>query len=454
MNSNTRLEIPDGQVGTDSRMLPTKLSCGHSTNRAWSRPAVLCHAGHRDLYHVAWALREANLLETLVTDFFYDPRKAPWLKRLWPKFGSYTCKGLTASDVHLHWRTMLRAAVLKWRPSRSRQIVHDRDIGYTARRLAEKTGSALFSYSYYAATAFAPGPGLPTNRILFQMHPHPASVRKLLREELERVPEASLSLRWEHEVGSSEEHFESLCQEPLLANAWMAASSFTARTLSENGIPPNRIHVVPYGVDPADFPARQAPPPPAQPLRLVWVGNLVQRKGLTYLLDAVHRFSARDLELVICTHNPVEGDLVRRRNLANVKLLVGLPNSALVEQLHAADLFVLPALLEGFGAVILEAMSCGLPVLTTPNTGGPDLLEEGATGFIVPTRNSDAIAERLEWALANREQIAEMGRAAARSARAMTWENFRAGVVTAYQSILGNPEPANPPPVPAPSTRP
>jgi glycosyltransferase involved in cell wall biosynthesis len=216
----------------------------------------------------------------------------------------------------------------------------------------------------------------------------------------------------------------------------MAASSFTARTLAENGVPRDRIHVVPYGVDPTDFPARQTPLPKNQPLRLVWIGNLVQRKGLTYLLDAVGRFSARDVELVICTHNPVDGGVVRRRNLPNVKLLVGIPNPALVKQLHAADLFVLPALLEGFAAVILEAMSCGVPVLTTPNTCGPDLLEQGVTGFIVPIRSTDAIAERIEWALSNRERLFEMGQAAARSARAMSWQRFRTGIVAAYRAIL------------------
>lgn len=408
------------------------------------KPAVLCHAGHRDLYHVAWALREAELLESLVTDLYFDPTRIPWLRSLAlakPKLGVYSCRGLTPSNVKTPWSAMFRALMLKRWPSRARQIVHDREIGRTARRLAEKTGATLFAYSYYAASAFEPGPGLPANRLLFQLHPHPASARELLREELERVPEAALSLQWEHEIGSTDEHFESLCQEPLLANAWLAASSFTARTLAENGISSRLIHVVPYGVDPTDFPVRQIPPPGGQPLRLIWVGNLVQRKGLTYLLDAVGQFSARDVELVICTHNPVDAGLVKRRNLPNARVLVGLPGAALVKQLHQSDLFVLPALLEGFGAVILEAMSCGLPVLTTPNTCGPDVLDEGATGFVIPIRNTPAIVQRIEWALANRGRLFEMGQAAARAARAFTWERFRKNLVVDYTNILA-PRPA------------
>jgi glycosyltransferase involved in cell wall biosynthesis len=403
------------------------------------RRAVLCHAGHRDLYQAAWALREAGLLEALVTDLYLDARRIPLLRSAasrWPKLGVYSCRGLQRSDVRVPWGTTLRALSLKKWPSRARQIRHDREIGRAARRLAQKTGAALFSYSYYAAAAFESGEWLPANRILFQLHPHPTSARKLLQEELARVPEAAVSLQWEHEVGSSEEHFESLCREPVLANAWIVASSFTAQTLAEQGIPRDKIQVVPYGVESADFPARTTPPPRGGPLRLIWVGNLVQRKGLTYLLDAVARFKAHQVELVICTHNPVDGELVRRRNLPNVRVLVGLPGTALVEQLHQSDLFVLPALLEGFAAVILEAMSCGLPVLTTPNTCGPDTLVEAETGFIVPIRDTLAIARQIEWAISRRETLFEMGQAAARVAESLTWGRFRQGLVDAYRKAL------------------
>lgn len=405
------------------------------------KPAVLCHAGHRDLYQVAWALREAGLLETLVTDLYFDPARIPLLRglaRARPKLGVYSCCGLAPKDVYVPWSAALRALVLKRWCSRERQIVHDREIGRTARRLAEKTGAALFSYSYYAASAFEPGGGLPANRILFQLHPHPASARKLLQEEFERVPEAAVSLNWEHEIGSREEHFESLCREPLLANAWIAASSFTAQTLSENGIPRNQIHVVPYGVDSTEFPARQTPPPPGRPLRLIWVGNLVQRKGLTYLLDAVAQFSAREVELVMCTHNPVDAGLVRQRNLANVQVLVGLSNAELVKQLHQSDLFVLPSLAEGFGHVILEAMSSGVPALTTVATCAPDLLQDGVHGFIIPIRDSAAIAARIGWGMQHRSELYQIGLAAAAQARTFTWERFRKGIVTAYSAMVQN----------------
>ena len=67
------------------------------------------------------------------------------------------------------------------------------------------------------------------------------------------------------------------------------------------------------------------------------------------------------------------------------------------------DVFVFPSLFEGFGLVLLEAMAMGLPMITTAHTAGPDLLEDGKEGFIVPIRSAEAIAEKLTWLSAHRE---------------------------------------------------
>src|SRR6185437_10621301 len=97
-------------------------------------------------------------------------------------------------------------------------------------------------------------------RFLFQMHPHPATARGILQDEMERVPFAKASLSGEYEFTISSREYNLLCQEPALANGWVAASSYTASTLVGHGVPRDRIHVVPYGVDSSAFPARQAAP--------------------------------------------------------------------------------------------------------------------------------------------------------------------------------------------------
>jgi glycosyltransferase involved in cell wall biosynthesis len=76
-----------------------------------------------------------------------------------------------------------------------------------------------------------------------------------------------------------------------------------------------------------------------------------------------------------------------------------LPHSQLAERLRSADVFVLPSLEDGFARTVTEAMACGLPVVTTPNTGASDLIESGVNGEVAPIRNPQAIADAvLKWA--------------------------------------------------------
>jgi glycosyltransferase involved in cell wall biosynthesis len=97
---------------------------------------------------------------------------------------------------------------------------------------------------------------------------------------------------------------------------------------------------------------------------------------------------------------------------------------------------VFPSLFEGFGIVIPEAMSRGLPVVTTEHTGGPDLITDGADGFIIPIRSSTAIAEKLELLAGNRELLAEMRQAAREKAKRRTWEGYRRALGAALASRM------------------
>ena len=96
-------------------------------------------------------------------------------------------------------------------------------------------------------------------------------------------------------------------------------------------------------------------------------------------------------------------------------------------------MLVFPSLFEGFGLVLLEAMSRGTTVITTAHTAGPDLLEEGVDGFVVPIRSAAAIAEKLEWLLREPARCRAMGQAARRKAAACSWEAYRQGNVGAVE---------------------
>mgnify|MGYP005846986187 CR=1 FL=1 len=412
------------------------------TARADSYPqAVVAFSGARDHYQLPLALHEGDLLHTFVTELYWPADRrwfastvGSWLPRR--MLAARWCPEMGSRRTHIAPKALLSFALMQAFSRPDLMRYHDRALGDTARRIALRNGAALFSYSYYAAEAFRSDRERPEQRILFQLHPDPRTVRRILLEEIERVPAARASLEAEVELSATEREFEALASEPHLANGWVAASSFTARTLAEHGIPLDQIQITPYGVEVEHFPARLAPPAADSPFTVIFVGSMIQRKGLSYLLDAVRMLGTRQVRVLLCGRGFIDRALIGQYSDITVEVKVGLPRAELVRQIQASDVLVLPSLVEGFAHVILETMSCGVPVVATDHTCAPDVLDDGQHGFIVPIRSAEAIAGKLAWGLDHRAELAEMGAAAARQAGQFTWPRFREGVRRAYQGIV------------------
>jgi len=403
--------------------------------------AVVTHAGRRDSYQLALALDEGQLLESLITDFYWNPAVYSVLKTVLPHRGvpERICPGLDSRRVYLAPKAVLADVAMKLIRGKDWHGYKDAALGGAARRQAIQTNSALFSYSYYAHSAFRRADTELEYRFLFQLHPHPQSVQEILAEEMERTPIARASLLMEAEMSLPQDAFARMAEEAQLANGWVAASRYTAQTLAAHGVPAGKIHVVPYGVSLAQFPPRVRPPAPDEPFTVIYVGSLIQRKGLSYLLDAVRALKQtgnQTIRLILRGRGGVDRELLRHYRDIDFDLKLGVPLSDLVRDLHRSDVFVLPSLTEGFAQVILEAMACGVPVVTTANTCAPDVITEGVQGFIVPIRDSDAIAEKITWGMENRAALAEMGRQAAQQAGLFTLERFRSGIRDAYRAMI------------------
>lgn len=403
--------------------------------------AVVAFAGARDHYQLPLALAEANLLESFVTDMYWSADKPLWIKTLGKVVPASAIKqrfraGIPSDLVSVPPKAFGAAAGMMAFPKLQWNAPKDASLGRRARQIAARTDAAIFCYSYYAFEAFRNGKGNSSYRFLFQVHPHPQSIRELLREELELTPQGRFSLLAEHELSWPDRYFERLSQEPQLANGWVVASSYTAKTLSDNGIPREQIHIVPYGVDTSAFSKRTSHPQSDEPFRVVFIGSLIQRKGLSYLLDAVRLLQSRNVKVYLCGRGVVDHDLINHYGDLDVEVKIGLPREELVKLIHTCDVFVLPSLIEGFAHVIVEAMACGLPIITTQNTCGPDIITEGEEGFIVPIRDARAIAAKLEWGIENRAALAHMGDKAAARAALFTWERFRAGIRAAYAKMF------------------
>lgn len=250
--------------------------------------------------------------------------------------------------------------------------------------------------------------------------------RQLMIEEAERWPD------WAVTFGGgnvdSPEKLERKTQELQLADYVVTPGSFVKDSLPGWSAKKNVI-VSPFG-SPENVSGLQngiEKKNHSQPLRVLFAGSMSQRKGLADLLEAVKLLKTNNIELVVM--GSLMAPLEFYKNKVAFTYEPGRPNAQVLTLMHSCHVFCLPSIVEGRALVMQEAMSQGLPLIITTHTGGADLIVEGKTGFLVPIRSPQAIAEKLEWFLVNRRQIPDMSRNSIDRAALYTWPNYAAGII-------------------------
>ena len=199
-----------------------------------------------------------------------------------------------------------------------------------------------------------------------------------------------------------------------------ANSKYTRGQLEKLGCPTDKIHLLPVGLNPAEFPYRARTL--SEPVRIASVGRLVEIKGHEYLIRAIHKLRAERPAVIL----DLVGDGPLRSSLEQLVGKLGLQSSvvfhgALPEPdvkrvLDNAHLFVLPSVTvdgaqEGQGLALQEAQACCLPVVATDHGALPEGMLPGTSGFLVPERDPDALGERLSFLVRHAEIWPDMGAA-------------------------------------------
>ena len=249
-------------------------------------------------------------------------------------------------------------------------------------------------------------------------------VEDLLWDEYAKFPELLTTAR-RHFRSLQPERTARRREEFQLADAVVANSRFTARTWSDAGLPADKIRVVPLGA-PDPLPGGIEGGSRGQgPLRLVWAGTFSVRKGAHYLLEAWKKWKpGTRVELEVCGTVRLPKPLLRDLP-PEIAFRGPVPRERLLDEFLRADLLVFPTLCDGFGLVVPEALSRGLPVLTTTEAGASDFIDDQRNGLIVPSRNVEALASALEWAASNRRLLAAMRQEALHSVAGRQWTEYR-----------------------------
>ncbi len=181
-----------------------------------------------------------------------------------------------------------------------------------------------------------------------------------------------------------------------------------------------KIEVIRCGIDLNKF--KYSHRTPKDIINILFVGRLVEKKGLSYAIDTVNQVlrEHQNIELRMIGDGPLENetyDLINKLNLNEKIVLLGpQTHSRILKEMEDADIFFLPSLTaengdrEGIPVSIMEAQATGLPVVSTTHTGIPELVLDGQSGFLVPEKDTKAMAAKLNELIVNPELRINMGK--------------------------------------------
>jgi len=345
--------------------------------------------------------------------------------------GSFRPSDITPANLHalgLPSRALRKMAV--YDPSgwvdHVYNVLYD---AWAARRLP--MGDIFWGWNNYCLRSLARAKALGMQTVVERASSHPLTNDRLLREEYARwglrfrqpAPTLTRALAEIHRA----DHVA--IPSDFVRDSFLAEGD--AETEGKSATP---LIQTPFGVDVSRFrPAENSQG--ERPFRVLFVGQLGIRKGVPDLLEAWQRLGWRDAELWLVgrVNADLKAILPQYAHLPSVHFPGHIPD--LAETYRAADVFAFPSIEEGSALVTYEALACGLPVVTTYNAGS--LVRDALEGFLIPIRDPDALAARLEGLRADPALRREMGAAARARAEAYTWEHYGDALAEKLRSLAG-----------------
>lgn len=228
-----------------------------------------------------------------------------------------------------------------------------------------------------------------------------------------------------------------LTEEEKAVDALFSPSTFTTSKLIEWGVPEEKIYEIPFGVDTQTFRPRhdraEGPVPhdgmPSGPIRFAFSGAVSRRKGADSLLRAWKRLDLKNAELHLYGKvRDVRGELREAQGV------IAHGHVPLAQELPKNDVYVFPSTLEGSAKSVYEALACGLPVVTTPDSGS--IVRDEVDGLIVPSGDDDALSHAIRRLYEDPGLRQQLGKSARRRAEDHTWEAYGRRVWQAYRQLL------------------
>jgi len=402
---------------------------------------TLSHSGKQHAYHVANALMKLGYLDRFITSSYVtNLRLQRWfLSRNDQFFTRRFQPGLGGKFVESNWRFEFKEAFLRKRFGKSsivQDAVYSRDVAfdnYVANRLPELPSDVFWGFQGSSMNSLKAANDLGRLSICELATAHVTGARKILGEEARLQPEWADSM---DNLVFPVEYEKRLEQEPHIAQKVVAASEFTRQTLLDDNVPDQKIHKLYLGFDTKYISHNPEHTPISnRPLKLLYAGTVTQRKGISYLLEAIKSFNKSDVELHIIGGIQGSGKAFLSQKKF-YKYLPAVSQSVMFNLYKEYDALVLPTIFEGFGLVIVEAMAAGLPVIATPNSIAPEIIENGVDGFIVPIRQPEAIRLAIgKLRSMDNNQYSSMRQLVRNKVNLFTWDAYQKNLLFFLKSL-------------------
>jgi glycosyltransferase involved in cell wall biosynthesis len=364
-------------------------------------PQWICsQIGAREHYAVPRALRHAGQLDTLHTDFWADAVvRAVKFGKMRSLAGRFHLDLAGAKIVSWNLRSLAWEAGLRWRTWE--RGVPGAYLGYIAvgqnfacavrdelRRRSLANGTVFFTYDTGALETleWLRERGVPC--VLDQIDPSRVEAELVCEEEK----------RWADWATSTTEVPEGFFlrreREWAMADRIVVNSEFSRCGLIQQGVPAEKLVVVPLCYEAGAMEIVVAAPEPsrARPLKVLFLGQVILRKGIQYLIEAAKLLRDEPISFEVVGPIGISEQAVKSAP-ANITFHGQASRDQIGVWYRQCDVFVLPTLSDGFGITQIEAMAHALPVIATPNCG--DVVTDGTDGFLVPPCQAKSLAATI-----------------------------------------------------------
>jgi glycosyltransferase involved in cell wall biosynthesis len=383
---------------------------------------ICCQLGAREHYAMPRALHQAGQLAHLLTDAWVLPQSplnrlpTPVLAHLRDRFHS----DLAQASVHAFTSSLIRFELAQrikktsdWERIIARNCWFQQQAVQSLNIITPQLNSrpTLFAYSYAALEPFRYAKTRGWRTILGQIDPGLVE-EKLVLEEHAKHP--NYQSTWQP---APPRYWASWQEECSLADRIVVNSLWSSQALQQVGIPANKIHIIPLAYNPPEqardfvrtFPSEFST---ERPLRVLFLGQIILRKGIAALLEAAELLSDQPIEFWLVGSpgiaRPPQAQKQAQKQ-GQVKWMGSVPRSATAHYYQQADVFLFPTLSDGFGLTQLEAQAWKLPIIVSRFCGA--VVKDQVNGLVLPEVTGDAIANALQFCLNNPRQLEAFARA-------------------------------------------